>query len=105
MKKRILLALLMFTIGLVKIIDWFIFWEKNKEIALRNFQELKIKFISRFPDFLKPLFIKNPEPATLISIVLFTMAGIIFLKEKNIFYRVLAIMSFIFGFWNLFSLM
>ncbi len=83
MKKRVFGALLMYTIGVVKIIDWFIFWEKNKEIALRNFQELKFKFIARFPDFLKPLFFKNPEPATVISIILFIIAGIIFFKEKK----------------------
>ncbi len=105
MKKRVFVALLMYTIGVVKIIDWFIFWEKNKEIALRNFQELKFKFIARFPDFLKPLFFKNPEPATVISIILFIIAGIIFFKEKKIFYKVLAITSFIFAFWNLFSIM
>ena len=105
MKLKIIIAFVLYLVGIAKIIDWFIFWEENKEVALRDYAQLKEKFISRFPESLQPLFSKNPEPATVISIIFFLIAGIIFLKERKTVFTVIAITSFFFAFWSLFSLM
>lgn len=105
MKLRNIIASLLYLIGICKIVDWFIFWEKNKELALSDYPQLKEKFISRFSTSLQPLFSKNPEPATIICIVFFTIAGIIFLKEHKTIFKVIAISAFFFAFWNLFSVM
>jgi hypothetical protein len=105
MKLRILVAFVLYLIGISKIIDWFVFWENNKELALRDYGQLKLKFISRFPTLMQPLFSKNPEPATVICIIFFIVAGIIFLKDPKFIFKAFAITAFLFAFWNLFSLM
>lgn len=105
MKLRIIIAFVLYLIGISKIIDWFVFWENNKELALRNYAQLKLKFISRFPGLIQPLFSKHPEPATLICFIFFIIAGVILLKEQKYVYKVFAITSFFFALWNLFSLM
>jgi hypothetical protein len=105
MKLRILLAFMLYLIGISKIIDWFVYWENNKELALRDYGQLKLKFINRFPTLMQPLFSNNPEPATVICIIFFIVAGIIFLKEPKSVFKVFAITAFFFAFWNIFSLM
>lgn len=105
MKLKILVAFMLYLIGISKIIDWFVFWEKNKELALKDYSQLKEKFVSRFPIDLQFLFSKSPEPATVISIIFFIISGIIFLKEHQTTFKVIAITAFLFAFWNLFSLM
>lgn len=105
MKLRIIIAFVLYLIGISKIIDWFVFWENNQELALRNYGHLKLKFISRFPSLIQPLFSKHPEPATLICFIFFIIAGVVLLKEPKYVFKVFAITAFFFAFWNLFSLM
>jgi hypothetical protein len=105
MKIKLIFAYLLFGIGTAKIVDWFIFWGENKELALRNRNIFIAKYVERFPDFFKPLFDTNFLLDALLSIIMFVIAGTIFLKEKKVVYSILAIVSFIFAFLNLFSLM
>jgi hypothetical protein len=105
MKIKLIFAYLLFGVGTANIIDWFIFWEQNKELALRNRNIFIAKYIERFPNFFKPLFDSNFLIDALLSILIFIISGIIFLKEKKVVYTILAIVSFIFAFLNLFSLM
>ena len=97
-------AVLFYAIGVVVIIDWFIFLEKHNDLY-DDFPELKTKYISRFPAYLKSLFELNPQPAAIIFFFTFTVSGIIFLQQKHKGYTILAVTSFIFGMWNLFSIM
>lgn len=105
MKKRIYIALFLYILGLVNIIDWYIFWHQNETLAQQDFKSLKIKYIERFPDLFKPLFESNPEPAAIIFVIILVIAGIIFMLEKKTFYTILGISSFLFAFQNLFSIM
>ncbi|SRR5260221_9484445 len=105
MKIKLIFAYLLFGMGAVKIVDWFIFWGKNKELALRNRSIFIAKYVERFPNFFKPLFDTNFLLDALLSIIMFVIAGVIFLKEKKVVYTIFAIVSFIFAFLNLFSLM
>ena len=105
MKNLILyLAFFFYIIGITVIIDWFNFVEKNNDLY-DDFPELKTKYINRFPEYIKPLFELNPQPAAIIFFVIFTISGIIFLRQKQKTFNVIAITSFIFAFWNLFSIM
>lgn len=105
MKIKLILAFVFFALGTTKIIDWFIFWEQNRKLALKNRNIFITKYIERFPDPLKSLFTSKFLFDTFLSILLFSVAGLIFLKEKKGLYTALAIISFILAFWNLFSLM
>src|SRR5258705_10101482 len=104
MKIKIILALIFYVLGIVRIIDWIIFWDQHKELALKNRNVFITKYVERFPDYIKAVFTSKYQLDTVLSIVLFVTAGLIFLKKKNLFYKVLAITSFVFAFWNLFTL-
>ncbi len=105
MKFKILIAFIFFILGIAKIIDWFIFCDQNRELKNTNYLIFIAKYDNKFPSWLRPLFNTRPELATVISVVLLSIAGIIFLKNKKVVYKVLAITSFVLAFWNLFSLM
>ena len=106
MKFRIVIALLFYIIGLSKLVDWFIFLGNNKkELEQLEHAQVMERFNARFPDYFTPIFSGYPEPATVISIILFVFSGIIFLKEKKMIYKILAYSSFLFAFWNLFSIL
>jgi hypothetical protein len=99
------IAVLFYLPGLLKIIDWFIFWHNNEAIALSNRQAFMQLYVQRFPGPLQLLFRGRPEPATLISIFLFLFSGIVFYKTPGKWMKALAISAFVFACWNIFSLM
>lgn len=105
MKLKYIVASILYLIGFVRIIDWFIFLQNNKSFNAPFSAELKLKYINIFSLFLQPLFPNNPEPATILSFICFVISGIVFLQSRNRFFIVIAISSFFFSFWNLFSLM
>lgn len=105
MKGKHLVAFFLFMLGSAKIIDWFVFCEKNRQLKSENYEAFKIRYVAHFPDWLKPLFNSRPEIAATISVALFVIAGFLFLKAESMFFRVLAIVSFLLAFWNLFSIM
>ncbi len=102
---KYLLSFTLYLIGVSKIVDWFIFCNQNRELKNDNYSAFIAKYHNHFPSSIEPLFNARPEPAALISVVIFSIAGIIFLKTKSLFYKILAISSFVFAFWNLFSVM
>ena len=83
MKKRIFIALILYLIGLINIIDWYVFWYQNETLALQDFKSLKVEYIERFPDIIKPLFANNPQPAAFIFIIILVFSGIIFMHKKT----------------------
>lgn len=105
MKFKILFAFMLFLTGAADLINWIVYSENNSILAESNYSQFKENFIANFPGYLQPLYKGYPAPVSLILIVFFVTAGIIFLREKKLFYRIMAILSFVLGFWNLFSLM
>lgn len=105
MKFKLTIAFLLFLTGAADIINWIVYSENNSILAKSNYSQFKENFIAHFPRFLQPLYKGYPAPASLILIVFFVTAGILFLGEKKLFYKIMAILSFVLGFWNLFSLM
>ncbi len=104
MKKLLPLAFILYITGVSVIIDWIIFCERNNDLY-GDFIDLKAKYINRFPDFAKPFFSLNPQPAAIFFALGFIIAGIIFIKQSQRIYKIFAITSFLFGAWNLFSIM
>jgi len=105
MKKFLIyLAFTLYIIGIAVIIDWFVFCNDNSDL-FDDFISLKTKYVNRFPDYIKPFFNRNPQPAAIIFVFTFTIAGIIFIKQKHRIYKILAVTSFFFGAWYLFSIM
>ncbi len=104
MKKRIVLALITCIVGIIYILDWIIFAEQNVDLH-DDFPALKAKYVSRFPEFIKPLIESNPQPAAILFAILFALCGAVFIRENKVIFKVLAVTSFILAFWNLFSIM
>jgi hypothetical protein len=105
MKKSILgVAFILYILGVAVIVDWITFCEKNNELS-GDFIHLKAKYISRFPNFIQPFFNLNPQPAAVFFGLGFIAAGSVFIRQNHKAYKVLAITSFAFGAWNLFSIM
>lgn len=105
MKAKIIIASMIYFVGIAKIIDWIIFWHNNKNLALSNRAEFLNKYVSRFPVALKSLIENKPETAAIISILFFAVAGWIFIKQESKVFKFIAVTAFLFAFWNLFSLM
>ena len=103
-KKTNILALFFYAFGVVYLMDWIIFAERNDDLH-DDFPALKAKYVARFPDFLKPLIETNPQPAAIIFTILFSVCGIILVQNRNIILKILGATSFLFAFWNLFSIM
>jgi hypothetical protein len=104
-KYKIIIASVFYLTGLLKIIDWFIFWNRHEQLAVINHQQFITAYRERFPVFIRSFFTVNPEPAAVISIFLFAAAGFIFWKSGNTILKVISITAFIFSCWNLFSIM
>lgn len=104
-KLKLAVAFILFATGTATLVDWIIFWEQNKELALKNRKVFIDKYVGRFPDFLERLFTARFPWDPVLLMVLFSIAGLIFVKQKRRAYMVLGIVSFLFAFWNLFTLM
>ncbi len=111
MKKTVLyVAFILYFNGIAVIIDWILFFDNNIELY-HDFKTVKAHYISRFPNLLIPFFSLHPSPATLFFALGFMFSGFIFIKQKqkqkhkHKVYLILAITSFLFGMWNLFTLM
>jgi hypothetical protein len=105
MKIKLIVAFIFLALGVAKIVDWFIFCNQDNNFKTLNFEALKLKYVSRFPEIIKPLFTSKPEMAAVLSMVILTISGLIFLRIKKKGYLVIAILSFFLAFWNLFSIM
>jgi len=103
MNKRMIVACLLLLLGVLHVTDWIIF-STNQENEKLDWTSFKSKYIEHLPSFLQPLY-ENPMIITLLLIICFTVSGLLFIKEKKKIFFVLGILSFILGFWQLFSLM
>jgi hypothetical protein len=105
MSIKLITAFLFYILGLAKIIDWFVFSSQNRALKNSNYDLFITKYENKFPSWLQPLFNTAPDLAAIISIATFTIAGLIFIREKGTIYSILGVTSFVFAFLNLFSLM
>jgi small-conductance mechanosensitive channel len=103
MKAKIILAFFLFVIGLGIVTDWILFSIK-KENEILSWPVFKLKYIHRFPEFLRSL-IQNSLLFTLLCMGCFIVSGLIFIKNKQKVFLALGILSFVLAFWQLFSLM
>lgn len=104
MRLRLVLALVLYALGLARTVDWFIFQEMNNHLA-HDPHTLHEKYLERFPGWLQPLFTGKPEPVAIISVILFTVAGLMLLGEEQLWPKAIALTCFIFAFWSLFAMM
>ncbi len=103
-KTMVVVAFIAFFLGVWRMADWIIF-VTQPEIKDLNFKDVVAKYDAHLPRWILPLFEGRSYPITLICIVLFTGAGVVFILQKHIGFKILAIVSFILAFWQLFSLM
>lgn len=105
MKTKIFFAGAFYLISLLNIIDWYVFWYQNENLALKSFKLLKIKYLDRFPSLIRPLFEYNPQPFAIILIFLLSFSVYVFFNEKRTIYKLLGITSCIFILQFIFSIM
>ncbi len=103
MKIKLIVAFIFFLVGMVNLVDWILFSVRDENKSM-NWEDFKLKYLNRLPAFLQP-FYERPILSTSIFIVLFSIAGLIFIKEDRKIFKALGIVSFVLGFWELFSLM
>jgi len=102
MKSKILIAFILLLVGLVYVVDWIIFSTREENESM-PWEDFKIKYYKRFPEVLRSL-IETPL-FTLLIILCFVSAGIIFVNKKQRAYLILGWFSFLMAGWQLFSLM
>ena len=103
MKIRLLLAFLFFVLGLLQLSDWILFSIRTEKRKM-SLQEVHAEYVAHFPNWLQPYF-ENAIISTLGCMLLFAVASGLFISERKKPYLVMGIISFILGFWQLFSLM
>ncbi len=105
MKTKIFFAGAFYLMSLLNIIDWYVFWYQNENLALKSFKLLKIKYLDRFPSLIRPLFEYNPQPIAIILIFLLSFSVYVFFNEKRTINKLLGITSCIFILQFIFSIM
>lgn len=103
MRTKIVFAFLFFTLGLLQLLDWILFsiHTENEKLSL---SELHAVYVAHFPGWLQPYF-QHPVISTLGCMLLFAAASVLFISIRKKIFLVLAIISFVLAFWQLFSLM
>jgi len=106
-KIKILIAFILLIIGLIYVTDWIVFsiQEENERMSWEDF---KLKYIKRFPDFFQPM-VRDAVLFTFIFMTCFAIAGLIFIRDfindnKKVYF-ILGIFSFVMAGWQIFSLM
>lgn len=99
-KYYLIIAFVFYLAAVSVLLDWIIFWKKNYQ---GDFPELREAYINHFPNFLQPFF--STKLSTFFFVLASSAAGWIFLKRKNLIYKLLAAGSFLLAFWYLFTLM
>lgn len=102
-KPKLIFAFIFFLVGLWYVVDWIVFsvYYENKGI---NSRDIPVRYFKRLPLALQPIF-QGFILSTCIFILLFSIAGIVFIKEDSKIFKAIGVVSFILGFWQLFSLM
>jgi hypothetical protein len=107
MKKNvisILLAFLLYIVGVMKIIHWNAFWSNNEELRKRDYFRFIDKYREEIASYI-PQYKQFPHMLEVLSIVLFCISGFISFSQKSTVLKVFGITAFLLAFWNLFSLM
>ncbi len=102
MKKKIFIATLLFSIALLKTIDWMLFWSKNEDLAFRNYELYMQKYTDQYHHLVRPIFETRPEIASIIAALFYLIAAYLFWKKDNYFLTILTIIS---GFLGIYSLL
>lgn len=104
MKKIDILALSLYALGLVYLLDWFLFVGNNDPLA-DDFVALKAKYVARFPEALQPMVENDPQPAAILFVLVFGFCGFLFVRKEHVGFRILGVTAFLLAFWNWFSIM
>ena len=99
--KKIILPIIIMLFGVYTLLDWIIYstYLSNKGY---EFLDIREAYHQRLPELLKPI---HPIGTTFISMGIFILAGLLFIREKTSFGKAAMVMCFIFAFWMLWSLM
>jgi hypothetical protein len=102
MKFKTNIALLLFVVALLSIVDWVVFSVKNDSL---KFNEIKAKYVERLPNSIQNYYLENTGLVTLFFLLCFLISGYILIRENNKIFKTIGAISFLLAFWELFSLM
>lgn len=102
MKLKVNIAILLFIVALVSVIDWVVFSVKNDSL---KFNEIKAKYAERLPNSIQNFYMESTGLVTFFFMLCFLISGIILIRENNKIFKVIGAISFLLSFWELFSLM
>ena len=102
MKKNFFLATLLFSIALLKTIDWMLFWDKNEGLAFKNYNLYMQNYSERYHYLIRPLFETRPEIASVIAALFYLIAAYLFFNKDKFLFIALSIIS---GFLGIYSLL
>lgn len=102
MKKKIYVAILLFSIAALKTIDWLLFWDKNEDLAFRDYDSYIKKYSEQYHHLIRPFFETRPEIASIIAAIFYLIAAYLFWNKDKLFFIILTIFS---GFMGIYSLL
>lgn len=104
-KLKVILAVLIYLLSVLHILDWIYFWNQNKALAAQDHAAFKLKYFHHFPEFLQPMLTISSRLEGFVLMILLVISGIILTREKNLLIRIIGINAFVFSAWYLFGLM
>lgn len=102
MRYKIIVAFFLLLLGATNILDWIIFSVRNGKLP---FNEMKIKYINRFPPGIAEFYSHNIRLVGLLFCLMLLISGILFLTEKRIIFISMGIVGLILNFWQFFTIM
>ncbi len=110
MTKRLIIAFLFFVLAAVKLVYWFVFFNKYRpNFAANDYIGFRNSYTENFPEFLQGMYAYSSNWPGIIGMALSGIAGAIFieafLKRKNRFYMLMAALCAFIGLCNLWGLL
>ena len=105
MRNKLIIGIVLFTLACADLFYWFYYCNQNEMSTFLSHSEFISNYKNSLPSVIRPLYESNFPTATILVLFMFVISGVIFLMSKQMGYKILGIIAFVFAALELFGLM